>query len=252
MISSEITSDELVSDESDIISPQNTNEEGREMKALSVLVLAGFLLLVAACFTDDETHPGKKGEIDWIEIAETIGAGKLPEPNSEQHREYEIKREQAQKEWNQAELARLTKIAAAFDKITLKPVAIEDDFDGTGSSLRGFYLAVRIENQTDDHHSTIWYLVSWQARLVKQSFGCPVEDQAPSVVTGEEKGGIISLGPRETVEDKLRITITNRRCSILELTVDPPPTLTITNLDGFKSKEEVEAAIAQLQTSPGN
>jgi len=223
------------------------------MKALSVLVLAGFLLLVAACYSDDETHPGKKGEIDWIEIAETIGAGDLPEPNAERSRQREIEQAKRQETRNQAEIARLTKIIEDFDRITFKILGTEKIPGPLGDeSYTGFYLTLDIGNPSSERHNSVGYLVKWQAHLVKYNIGCPVEDQAPATVTGEEEDSIYGLEPGETYQVRHRISVGSMSCAILNITVDPTPSVSVTSLDGFKSKEEVEAAITQLQTSPGN
>ena len=169
----------------------------------------------------------------------------------EQHRQNEIKHEQAQEARNQAEIARLTKIIEDFDRITFKVSGIEKIPGPLGDeSYTGFYLTVDIGNPSSERHNSVGYLVKWQAHLTKYNIGCPVEDQAPETVTGEEEDSIYGLEPGETYQVRHRISVGSMSCAILDITVDPTPSVSVTSLDGFKSKEEVEAAIAQLQTSP--
>ena len=171
----------------------------------------------------------------------------------EQHRQNEIKADQAQEARDRTEIARLTKIIEDFDRITFKVSGVEKIPGPLGDeSYTGFYLTLDIGNPSSERHNSVGYLVKWQAHLTKYNIGCPVEDQAPETVTGEEEDSIYGLEPGKTYQIRHRISVGNMSCAILNITVDPTPSVSVTSLDGFKSKEEVEAAIKQLQTSPGN
>jgi len=222
--------------------------------ALEDVVRGVAVVLVTGEFLEDGQWLEKFAE---VKLARTSGGNWIITNDpifdltiEERGRQREIT-EQAEKEArHQAEIAKLNRIAEAFDQVSMSVTSVEKipDSNDPEDGIGGLRFHLQVENPTDSSHH-LGYVVEWTQITFSPSTSVCSPDRRPVREREVESPWSVEVLPNTVTEEEMEPSNTGFFHQVcIDATIEDAA-VSINKIDGY-GRDRLEEELADLQTSP--